>query len=43
MAESNKHSLQMEENTINPRGVRHPPVFPALIPAAFVILNFHNC
>ena len=43
MAESNKRSLPTEENKINQRGVRHPHVFPALLPAAFVILNFHNC
>ena len=43
MTESNKHSLQTEENKINPRGVRHPHVFPALLPTASVMLNFHNC
>jgi len=42
MAESNKHSLQMEENKIYPRGVRHPSVFTALLLAEFVIPNFHN-
>jgi hypothetical protein len=41
MVESNKQSLQTELNKINPRGVRHPSLFPALLPVAFVILNFH--
>ena len=43
MAESNKQRLQTEDNKINRRGVRHPSVFSALFPAAFVIPNFHSC
>ena len=43
MAESSRHCLQTEKNKINPRGVRQPSVFPALLPAVFAIQNFHNC
>jgi hypothetical protein len=43
MAESNKQSVQTEENKINPHGVRHPSLFPALLPVAFAVPNFHIC